>query len=217
MKPEFGVRIVTWKPQWLMELCATLYPRITVRVNTGKPNNDRVIIQDPLNAAALVGKDVVCPPRLRSRLLALVVNEEQRNERERVRVVVQADALPPEEHERGEDRAEQTAEGRQPFPHREDPPGLAQLLRVVQEEVHEVTDADPLGNEPLFDGGGRIVGRATAGGYGHVLGKSMAIGYVEPEYAAVGTSLVIEVLGERKRATVLVDSPFDPENLHLKA
>ncbi len=84
-------------------------------------------------------------------------------------------------------------------------------------EVHGVTDADPLGNEPLFDREGRIVGRATAGGYGHVLGKSLAIGYVEPAFAAVGSDLVIEVLGERKRATVLVDSPFDPDNLHLKA
>jgi dimethylglycine dehydrogenase len=84
-------------------------------------------------------------------------------------------------------------------------------------EVHGVTDADPLGNEPLFDHDGRIVGRATSGSYGHVLRKSLAIGYVEPAYAAVGTGLVIEVLGERKRATVLVDSPFDPDNLHLKA
>ena len=84
-------------------------------------------------------------------------------------------------------------------------------------EVHDVTDADPLGNEPLFDREGRIVGRATAGSYGHVLGKSLAIGYVDPAFAAVGTGLVIEVLGERKRATVLVDSPFDPDNLHLKA
>jgi dimethylglycine dehydrogenase len=87
----------------------------------------------------------------------------------------------------------------------------------VTVEVHDVTDADPLGNEPLFAGDGRIVGRATAGGYGHVLGKSLAIGYVDPRFAAVGTGLFIEVLGERKRATVLVDSPFDPDNSHLRA
>jgi dimethylglycine dehydrogenase len=87
----------------------------------------------------------------------------------------------------------------------------------VTVEVHDVTDADPLGNEPLFAGDGRIVGRATSGGYGHVLGRSLAIGYVEPAFAAVGTELVIEVLGERKRATVLVDSPFDPDNSHLRA
>ena len=84
-------------------------------------------------------------------------------------------------------------------------------------DVHGVTDADPLGNEPLFDRDGRIVGRATSGSYGHVLGKSLAIGYVDPAFAAVGTELETEVLGERKRATVLVDSPLDPHNLDLKA
>jgi dimethylglycine dehydrogenase len=69
----------------------------------------------------------------------------------------------------------------------------------------------------LFDRDGRIVGRATSGCFGHVLGKSLAIGYVEPAFAAVGTGLLIEVLGERKPATVLVESPFDPDNAHLKA
>jgi hypothetical protein len=29
--------------------------------------------------------------------------------------------------------------------------------------------------------------------------------------------LQIEILGERKRATILVDSPYDPENKDLKA
>jgi dimethylglycine dehydrogenase len=43
------------------------------------------------------------------------------------------------------------------------------------------------------------------------------IGYVKPEFAAVGTELVVEVLGERKRATVLVDSPYDPQNADLRA
>lgn len=89
--------------------------------------------------------------------------------------------------------------------------------RFVTVEVHGVTDADPLGNEPLFDGKGRMVGRATSGYYGHVLGKSLAIGYVKPEFAAVGTPLEIEVLGARRPATVLVDSPYDPDNRDLRA
>ena len=89
--------------------------------------------------------------------------------------------------------------------------------RFVTLEVHDVTDADPLGNEPLFDKSGKIVGRATSGYYGHALKKSLAIGYVKPEFAPVGTQLQIEILGERKSATVLVDSPFDPENSALKA
>jgi dimethylglycine dehydrogenase len=49
------------------------------------------------------------------------------------------------------------------------------------------------------------------------LAKSLGLGYVKPQFAAVGTSLGIEILGERKRATVLIDSPYDPENKDLKA
>ncbi|MFM8517208.1 MAG: FAD-dependent oxidoreductase [Nevskiaceae bacterium] len=89
--------------------------------------------------------------------------------------------------------------------------------RFVTLEVHGVTDADPLGNEPLFDTQGKMVGRATAGCYGHVLGKSLAIGYVKPEYAAIGSTLEIEILGERKQATVVVESPYDPTNNDLRA
>ena len=55
--------------------------------------------------------------------------------------------------------------------------------RFVTLEVHGVTDADPLGNEPLFDTGGRMIGRATSGYYGHCLRKSLAIGYVQAEFA----------------------------------
>ena len=89
--------------------------------------------------------------------------------------------------------------------------------RFVTFEVHDVVDADPLGNEPLFDLKGNIVGRATAGYYGHVLRKSLGLGYIKPEFAAVGNTIEIEILGERKRATILVDSPYDPENKDLKA
>jgi len=51
--------------------------------------------------------------------------------------------------------------------------------RFITFEVHGVTDADPLGNEPLFDAKGSLVGRATAGYYGHALGKSLGLGYVK--------------------------------------
>lgn len=89
--------------------------------------------------------------------------------------------------------------------------------RFITLEVHGVTDADPLGNEPLFAADGRMVGRATAGYYGHVLRKSLAIGYIKPEFAEVGTELSIEILGERKRATVVVESPYDPANADLRS
>jgi dimethylglycine dehydrogenase len=89
--------------------------------------------------------------------------------------------------------------------------------RFVTLEVHNVGDADPLGNEPLFDEQGTVVGRATSGYYGHVLKKSLAIGYLKSDLASVGNEFGIEILGARKRATVLIDSPFDPENHALRA
>jgi len=88
--------------------------------------------------------------------------------------------------------------------------------RFITLEVHGVTDADPLGNEPIFSGD-TMVGRTTAGYYGHVLQKSLALGYVKSASAAVGTELSVEILGERKRATILVDSPYDPQNQDLRA
>lgn len=89
--------------------------------------------------------------------------------------------------------------------------------RFITLEVHGVVDADPLGNEPLFNTQGEMIGRATSGYYGHTLKKSLAIGYVKPEYTEPGTALEILILGERKKATVLVESPFDPDNSHLRA
>jgi dimethylglycine dehydrogenase len=89
--------------------------------------------------------------------------------------------------------------------------------RFITLEIHDVTDTDPLGNEPIFAPDDTMVGRTTAGGYGHVLQKSLAIGYVRTAYAGVGTRLTIDVLGERKQGTVLVDSPYDPQNLELRA
>ena len=89
--------------------------------------------------------------------------------------------------------------------------------RFVTIEAHDVGNADPLGNEPLFAPGGKLIGRATSGYYGHALQKSLAIGYVQPEFAAPGTGLEIEILGTRRSARVLIESPFDPDNQELRA
>ena len=80
----------------------------------------------------------------------------------------------------------------------------------------EADDADALGNEPIYRDG-RMVGRATAGAYGHAVKKSLALAYVEPEAAAPGTALEIEILGDRRAAEVIAHSPHDPENARLRA
>jgi len=91
---------------------------------------------------------------------------------------------------------------------------------VTLEVFPEARDGRPIadagGNEPLF-AGGRMVGRATSGAYGHNLGKSLALTYVAPEHAEAGTELEIEILRERFRARVIPESPWDPENARLRA
>ena len=88
--------------------------------------------------------------------------------------------------------------------------------QFVTMEVPGVKDADARGSEPLWLGD-ELVGRATSGGYGFRTGKSLALGMVHPDHAAVGTELDIQILGERQRALIVPESPFDPDNLRLRA
>ena len=82
--------------------------------------------------------------------------------------------------------------------------------------MHDVSDADARGGEPILLGE-EMVGRATSGGYGWRTVKSLALAMVRPDLADVGTALEIVILGERHRATVIADSPFDPGNERLRS
>ena len=88
--------------------------------------------------------------------------------------------------------------------------------QLVTLEIHDVTDTDPLGNNPLFKDG-EMVGRATSGNYGPRLDKSFALAMLTPELAEEGTELEMGVLGTKHRVTVVAESPFDPENERLRA
>ncbi len=87
--------------------------------------------------------------------------------------------------------------------------------RYVTMEVHGVTDADARGSEPIFCND-ELVGRTTSGGFGWRTGKSLALAFVRPDLAAPGTSLEVEILGVRHRATAIPESPFDPDNKCLR-
>jgi dimethylglycine dehydrogenase len=88
--------------------------------------------------------------------------------------------------------------------------------QFVTLEVHGVTDADPVGNNPIYRNG-NVVGRVTSGNYGFRTGKTLALAMVEPEVAAPGTALAMDILGDRFDATIIEHSPFDPDNERLRA
>ena len=83
-------------------------------------------------------------------------------------------------------------------------------------EVHGTKGFDARGSEAIYQGD-ELVGRATSGGFGARTGKSLALAMVRPDLAAVGTALSIRILGERFEATVIPESPHDPDNERLRA
>ena len=80
----------------------------------------------------------------------------------------------------------------------------------------DVTDGDAMGSEPIFRKG-TMIGRATSGCFGHSVGKSLALAYVQTGNGDIGMELEIEILGERRLAHVIPESPCDPENKKLRA
>ena len=80
----------------------------------------------------------------------------------------------------------------------------------------EPGDADVLGGEPIF-AGERCVGVTTTGGYGHFVRQSLGFGYVPPSLADPDTELTVDVLGQRRRVTILKDPVYDPANRRLRA
>ncbi len=91
--------------------------------------------------------------------------------------------------------------------------GPANLLVTL--EVHDVEDADVLGNNALLKDGA-MVGRATSGNFGFRTGKSLAMGMLPPALVAAGTEVEVELLDKVFRATVIADSPYDPRNERLR-
>ena len=85
------------------------------------------------------------------------------------------------------------------------------LALLTLEEGEE--EALPLA--PVFRGG-RRVGLVTSGVYGHWVGRSLALAYLEPGEALVGTRLAVDVLGERRDALVVPRPLHDPENRRMK-
>jgi dimethylglycine dehydrogenase len=76
-------------------------------------------------------------------------------------------------------------------------------------------DADVLGDEPIWVDN-KVVGWVTSGGYGHYVKQSLAQGYIPTELVKPDLELEIEILGERRKARLQMDPPFDPEAKRMR-
>lgn len=80
----------------------------------------------------------------------------------------------------------------------------------------DATVADASGSEPIFLPDGTPVGQVSSGGYGHSVGKSLALAYLKAGIVAPGDTVHVAILGQPHRARRLAAPPFDPEGLRLR-
>ena len=90
--------------------------------------------------------------------------------------------------------------------------GIARSLGIL---ALGESDAMCLGNEPVFDGD-RVVSRVTSGGIGYTTGTSIALAYLPFELAEPGTTLDVEVFGDRVGARVAAEPPHDPKGERIR-
>jgi dimethylglycine dehydrogenase len=88
-------------------------------------------------------------------------------------------------------------------------------IKIVYLEIN-VDDADARGNEPVYQNN-KIVGVITSGGYGFRINKSLAFAYVQAELAKDETELFVEIQGQKRKAKILNEPAYDPQNKKLKS
>jgi dimethylglycine dehydrogenase len=97
--------------------------------------------------------------------------------------------------------------------------------RVLVTLAIAATDADASGFEPVKVDG-RLVGYTTSGAYGHHVGQSLALAYVDRDVvralaATAGGSgdaaLTVDVIGETRAARLLTAPVFDPKGVRIRS
>ena len=86
--------------------------------------------------------------------------------------------------------------------------------RLITLEV-DALDADAIGDEPIWHDGA-VIGWVTSGGYGHTIGKSLAMGYVNNAVASAVSGFEVELIGERRPARRLAEPAVDPKGLRMR-
>ena len=77
--------------------------------------------------------------------------------------------------------------------------------------------------EPIVYGGeavyvaGELAGRLRSAGYGYTVGQVIGLVYLPLALAQSGTTLEVEVFGERVRREVAADVPYDPRGERVRA
>jgi dimethylglycine dehydrogenase len=91
--------------------------------------------------------------------------------------------------------------------------GVKQKLVTMTIDVEGID----VSNDEAILKDGEAVGYVSSGGYGHRVGKSMAMGYIAAEHAAPGATLQVEILGQFYDAEVLGAPAYDANGANKRA
>ncbi len=93
-------------------------------------------------------------------------------------------------------------------------PATRWVLAYLQldEPAADAVQCDPLGSESVWHDG-KSVGQVSSGGYGYAIGAYLAYAYIKPELNQVGNEFEIMVMGEPRRAVIVEQCVYDPDNL----
>ncbi len=79
----------------------------------------------------------------------------------------------------------------------------------------DADDADVWADEPIWHDED-VVGFVTSGGYAHYSKKSVALGFVPVDLIDESNTLEIEILGDRRPATLVTEPLFDPAGERMR-
>ena len=79
----------------------------------------------------------------------------------------------------------------------------------------DADDADCWSNEPVLLNG-EVAGVVSSGGYGHVVDRSIALAFLNPDIDVTADGFAIEILGDMRHAKVEAQALFDPANERLR-
>ena len=89
-------------------------------------------------------------------------------------------------------------------------------LKLVMLAI-EVDTADATGGEPIFTTDGEAVGYVTSGAYGHSVGASLALGFIQTIHLTNASEFDVAILGKPHRAKLLNEPLFDPKGERLRS
>jgi len=86
----------------------------------------------------------------------------------------------------------------------------------LDEPAADAVQCDPLGSESVWYQG-QPVGQISSGGYGYDQGRYLAFAYIRPVLNRVGNEFEVMVMGEPRRAVIVEQCVYDPQNLRPRA